>query len=184
MSRRTLLAAALALVIAAPMAALAQDAKPADSSAGNNNSGDRNRGGGPGGRWDPQRMTEYMKERLGVNDEEWKVLEPKMQKLRDARRDAMGSMFGGGGSRSGRGDSNAGGGSSGDTRSATDTASRELRDVLDKKDSTAEQITAKLTAFREARDKAKATLATAQKDLKEVLTQRQEAVLVSMGMLD
>ncbi len=52
------------------------------------------------------------------------------------------------------------------------------------RDATAEEINAKLTAYREARDKARQTLAAAQKDLKDVLSQRQEAVLVSMGMLD
>ena len=42
----------------------------------------------------------------------------------------------------------------------------------------------KLKTLREARDKARAELQTAQKELKEVLTQRQEATLVSLGMLE
>ena len=56
--------------------------------------------------------------------------------------------------------------------------------ALENKDTPADQIAAKLTALREARAKAKADLETAQKDLKEVLTPRQEAVMVSMGMLE
>jgi Spy/CpxP family protein refolding chaperone len=69
-------------------------------------------------------------------------------------------------------------------RSPLELAQRELSQVLDNKDSTADQITAKLKALREARDKARAELASAQKDLKEILTPRQEAVLVNMSMLD
>ena len=123
-----------------------------------------------------------MKERLAVNDEEWKVIQPKMEKVMEARRESGG--FGGGfGGRGG-----PGGGRGGDDanrqRSAVETASRELRDLLENKDATAEQITAKLTALREAREKAKTNLTAAQKELKEVLTQRQEAVFVTMGMLE
>jgi hypothetical protein len=38
--------------------------------------------------------------------------------------------------------------------------------------------------MREAREKARKDVADAQKDLKEILTQRQEAVLVINGMLE
>ena len=63
-------------------------------------------------------------------------------------------------------------------------ASADLRTALENKDTPADQINAKLTALREARDKARAEVAAAQKELKEVLTPRQEAVLVTMGMLE
>src|SRR2546427_508890 len=59
-----------------------------------------------------------------------------------------------------------------------------LRTVLDNKDSKPEEIKAALAALRDAKDKSKTTLATAQKELKELLTQRQEAVMVNMGYLD
>ena len=48
----------------------------------------------------------------------------------------------------------------------------------------ADTITQKLKALREAREKAQAELAASQKELKELLTQRQEAVLVINGMLE
>jgi hypothetical protein len=168
MSRRTIFAALLAVLMAAPV--LAQDSnQPREGER----SGDR---GGDRSRFDPGRFNDMIKERMGVTDEEWKVIEPKFTKVAEARRETMGGMFGGFRGRDDRGGS--------ENRSAMQTASRELRDTLENKDATAEQIQAKLKAYREARDEARAKLAAAQKDLKEVLTQRQEAVLVSMGMLD
>jgi hypothetical protein len=59
-----------------------------------------------------------------------------------------------------------------------------LRDTLDNKDASAADIDSKLKALRDAREKSRAELAAAQKDLKEVLTGRQEAVLVVNGMLE
>ncbi len=47
-----------------------------------------------------------------------------------------------------------------------------------------EELKAKLAALRDARAKARADLEAAQKDLQEVLTPRQEAVLVAMGMIE
>jgi Spy/CpxP family protein refolding chaperone len=178
MSRRTMFAALLTVLMAAPVMAQDSTNRPGQSGGGSGSSergGDR---GGDRGGFDRGRMTDMIKERMGVTEEEWKVIEPKFNKVSEARREQMGAMFG---AYRGRG-----GDSSGDSqnRSAMQTASRELRDTLENKDATAEQIQAKLTAFREAREKAKATLVSAQKELKEVLTQRQEAVLVSMGMLD
>ena len=64
------------------------------------------------------------------------------------------------------------------------TAAAALQAVLDNKDSTPDDIKAKLTALRDAKTAAKADLTKAQTDLREVLTVRQEAVLVTMGYLD
>jgi len=130
------------------------------------------------GNFDPaqfrEQMMNRMKEQLGSNDDEWKVLSPKIEKLMTAQRDARVGGFGGGGRRGG------------DTQNQTATAkaSAELRTALENKDTPAPEIAAKLTALREARDKARAELTAAQKELKEILTQRQEAVLVTMGMLE
>lgn len=146
-------------------------------------------GGGPGGgNWDPQamreRMEQRMKESLGItNDEEWKALQPKLQKVQTLQFQAMagrGGMFGGGRQRGG-----GQGGPGGDQmQSPVATASRELRETLDNKDSTPEQIKAKLTALRDARAKAREELTAAQNELKELLTARQEAALVAQGTLE
>jgi Spy/CpxP family protein refolding chaperone len=69
-------------------------------------------------------------------------------------------------------------------RNPVEQASNDLRKVLEDKASTEDQIKQKLTAFREARDKARTELTSAQKELKEVLMPRQEAVLVTYGLVD
>ena len=141
------------------------------------------------GNFDPARfreeMMKRMQEQLGASAEEWTVIQPKLDKVMTAQREAMNSR-GFGGSRGGRGGDRDRGGSSADNQpqSPVQTASRELRETLENKEAAPEQITAKLTALREARNKMKEQLATAQKDLQSVLTPRQEAVMVSMGMLE
>ena len=59
-----------------------------------------------------------------------------------------------------------------------------MRTTLDDKNAAPETIAKKLAGLREAREKARKDVADAQKDLKEILTQRQEAVLVINGMLE
>ena len=154
-------------------------------------------GGGGGGRgnFDPAafraQQEARMKESLGVNDEEWKVLQPKIQKVTDARQ-AIGFGGGGGGGFGGRG-GRGGGGAATDPAAAPATsrpanpvadARRDLATLLANKDSTPEQIKAKLDEFRKARDAARDTLKKAQDDLKSVCTARQEAVFVSNGTLE
>src|SRR5690349_3289506 len=138
------------------------------------------------GQFDPaqfrERMMNNIKERLGASDDEWKVLEPKVEKVMTAQRDARaGGGFGGfGGGRRG------GGGGGGDQQPTTEVgkASADLRTALENKDTPADDIAKKLAAYREARDKGRAALQASQKELKEILTQRQEAVMVNMGMLE
>ena len=144
------------------------------------------------GNFDPAemraRMEARMKEQLGVNDDEWKVLQPKVEKVMNAQRDARagggGAFGGGGGGRGGGGGNGGGGGGDNQPQSAVAKASADLRTTLENQNASAQDINAKLTALREARAKAKGELEAAQKELKEVLTARQEAVFVSMGMLD
>ena len=65
-----------------------------------------------------------------------------------------------------------------------ENASRELRETLDNKDSTPDQIKVKLQALRDARVKAHEELVAAQAELKELLTARQEAALWRQGTLE
>ena len=135
------------------------------------------------GNFDPQqfrqRMEDRLKEQLGVTDDEWKALQPKVEKVMDAQRDAMGGrgMFRGG--RRGS-DPNA---NTGPTTPVQEKA-RELQTTLENKDAKPEEIKAALIAYRDARTKARADLTKAQDELRELLTTRQESVLVMMGMLD
>jgi hypothetical protein len=149
--------------------------------------------GGPHGQWDPEtmkkrfeefrkQMSQQMQKDMGATDEEWKVLEPKIQKLTElgmkTRGGAMGSRF----FRIGMG------GADNEKPTAVETASDDLKKVLADKNATPDQVKKALTTYRDARDKskqdAKQELEKAQKDLREILTQRQEAYLVTRGLLD
>jgi hypothetical protein len=142
------------------------------------------------GNFDPaqfrQRMMDRLKEQLGSTDEEWKVLQPKVEKVSTAQNNARGGGgFGGGGRGRGR-DGGGGGGGGGDNAPQTPVAraSRDLRTALENKDTPAADIQAKLAAYRDSRKKANEELEAARKELKELLTQRQEAILVVNGMLE
>lgn len=120
---------------------------------------------------------------LAPTDEEWKALQPKVEKLLTAR-DAAGTgrmMMGGmGGGRGGAAPAPA----EGAVVTPVEKATNDLRTTLDNQSAKPEEIKAKLTALREAREKAKQDLAKAQGDLREALSLRQESQCVLMGMLD
>ncbi len=63
-------------------------------------------------------------------------------------------------------------------------ASAALTQVTQKEDATAEEIKAALDAYRQAREKLRRELAATQESLRELLTPRQEALLVLMGLLN
>jgi hypothetical protein len=60
---------------------------------------------------------------------------------------------------------------------------KDLKDALDA-NAPAADVKAKMAALREARAAAKQDLTKAQAELKELLTQKQEATLLMMGMLE
>ncbi len=60
----------------------------------------------------------------------------------------------------------------------------DLRSTLQDKDANQDEIKSKLAALRGARAKAKADLAKAQGNLRDMLTVRQEAAMVMMNVLD
>ena len=146
------------------------------------------------GNFDPaqfrERQMNRIKEQLGATDDEWKAIEPKVDKVMNAQREARGGFGfgGGGGGGGGRGGGGGGGGGNAGTPPAPTTAlgkaSLELRTTLEDKNAAPETIAKKLAAVREAREKGRKDVADAQKELKEILTQRQEAVLVINGMLE
>jgi hypothetical protein len=155
------------------------------------NRGDRGPGG-PGGRrgFDPeamqQRMMQMMQEQLGASDEEWKVIQPRLSEVMTLQQSAnvgrrgMRGMFG----RRGRGNR---GGEEQTAEASTDPvqkAAEELQQTLDKEAPSTTEIQNKLLALRGAREQAKQKLAAAQQKLRDVLSVKQEAQLVLMGMLD
>jgi hypothetical protein len=132
-------------------------------------------GGGRGGR-----MMDYIKSQLGATDEEWTVLEPKLQKVMDLNRDLMAGRFGFGG----RG--RRGGAAETATAPTTDLGEKikALSDTLDNKDADPKDIKQKLDAVRDARERVRSELVKAQADLKDHLSVSQEARLVLMGVLE
>jgi hypothetical protein len=148
------------------------------------------RAGGRGG-FDPEqirkRMAERLKETLGATDEEWKVLEPKIEKVIAAGMEVRGGGMGMMG-RTGRGPGGDRGGEAATSQPAPTTetgkTSQALAKVLANKEAKADEIKTALQALRDARAKAKAELEKAQKELRDVLTVRQEAQFVMTGMLE
>lgn len=125
-----------------------------------------------------------MKESLGVTDEEWKVLQPKIEKVQTLSRQVRGGMMRG---MFGRGNRPGGGNPPAPaegTQTPVEKALADLQKVLENKDAKPEDVKPVLEAYRLARAKATEELQKAQKELKEVLTVQQEAKLVAAGVLD
>jgi len=151
-----------------------------------------------------------LKDQLASTDDEWKVIKPKVEKVQTTQMGTFSGMgmgpMGGmgrrgpggpgggpggpgggpggqGGPGGGPGNRGPGGfGGMGDSKLAQ--AQTELRTALENKDTPSTDITKKLTAYREIRDKARADLQAARKDLKELVTPRQEAILVIWNLLE
>lgn len=151
------------------------------------------------GNFDPaemqKRIDDYMKERLEPKDDaEWKIISERITKVTDARRAtqafATGGGFGGGrgrGQGGQPGDAAGAGGQGGRGRGgpfgAEPNADVEaLRKAIEDK-APADQLKPLLAKVRDARKAADAKLDAAQSELKMVLTIRQEAVALTMGLV-
>jgi hypothetical protein len=170
--------------------AFAQAAGGAGGRGGNNGGGRQRGGNNNGGNFDPAAMRErYMtqlKEQLGSPDEEWKLLQPKLDKVLTVQRETRTrGNFGGGRTRGGNNqDANATPAAPAQPQSAVAAASDDLRKAVADKGTSPEDLSKKIAALREAKEKAKNDLAAAQKELRELLSARQEAVLITNGILD
>ncbi len=158
---------------------------------GNKTLAQQDQGGRP--RFDPaqmrERMMERYKETLEVsNDDEWKALQPLIQKVMDARMASFSGMGRGMFGPPRRGGDNAGDQGGGPRRGGGmfgGTASPEaeaLQKAIDAKAPKAE-IKAALAKYVESRKAKQAELEKAQDDLRKVLTARQEAIATLNGLL-
>jgi hypothetical protein len=155
------------------------------------------------GNFDPeqmrQRMMDSYRERLEVKgDDEWKIIQERIQKVTDAQRDVRafsGGGFGGFGRGGGRpgGDGNAPGGNDQGARRGgrggfggfggePSPEVEGLQKAIESKAS-ADELKSKLAKVREARKDKEAKLEKAQDDLRKVLSVRQEAGAVLAGLL-
>ncbi len=151
--------------------------------------GGRGGRGGPGGGFDPaqmqQRMLENIREQMDVKDDaEWKIIADRITKVNEARRDIG---FGGGGMRRmfrppGGDAQNADQGNRrrfGPEPGAEEAA---LEKAIDSKAPKAE-LKAAMTKFRAAKKEKEAKLEAAQEELLKVVDTKQEALLLSMGIV-
>ena len=126
-------------------------------------------------------MLDAIKDQLQASDKEWEALSPKIEKVMDARRNtATGAGMSWSSSNGAAPVFRAG--NTPDTPPGK--AMQQVKTAIEDKDISNDEILKKLAAMREAREKARAELAAAQKELKEACTPRQEAILVTLGQLD
>jgi len=125
-----------------------------------------------------ERMLQGMQRQLGVSEEEWKTIAPSLKQIVAIQWEM----------RSGARMMRRPGVEDGDQASATlsmlAAAQRDLARTLEQQDASADEITSKLKALREARNKARKEMQDAQKKLKQEVKPRQEAILVLDGILD
>jgi flagellar biosynthesis chaperone FliJ len=114
-----------------------------------------------------QRTIDRLQKDLGVSDSEWAVIKPRIETVYDLVHPVP--QFGAGGEQ---------------PTNPADLSKGELRRLLSNKETPPEQIKAALTALRSAREKARQDLAKARQDLRQLMTVRQEAVLVLGELLD
>jgi hypothetical protein len=108
-----------------------------------------------------------------------------IEKVQAKQREAVSGRFGGFGGRGGPGgggDRDRGGDRGGNRGGSAE--SQALREAIEKDGTAPEEIKAKLAAVREQRKKAQGELEAAREELRKVLTVRQEAVLVTFGILE
>ena len=140
-----------------------------------------------------QMFTGNLRKTLDFSEEEWQIIEPRLQKVvtLSAKSSGMGGRKGGpmGQVRSGGKGKDDTGNQTGQSRSPREQTAmgsllEDLNTVLKSEDATPSQIEEKLAAVRVAREESKIDLAKAQAELRELLTLRQEALLVMMGILN
>jgi hypothetical protein len=155
---------------------------------GNGGPGGGQGGGGQFRNFDPaqfqQRMMDNIRDQLDfTNDTDWSAVQPLVQKVMDARRDVggggMGRMFG-----RNRGGQNGGPGGRGGMFGGQPSPEQEaLQNAIDDNAPSA-QIKDLLAKYRASQQAKQAKLEAAQADLKAVLTTKQEAQAVLLGLVN
>ena len=166
--------------------------------------------GGGGGGFNPAQLRQAILGRIqgqvGFTDDEWTVVEPRLWRIVGLQAQTGSGQIGSAAGmmrRLGRGRGGGGGpgavpagGMNFDPNAIMSQifndgkpipaleAEQGLEALLDDPNSSTDQIEIKLREYRDAVKKAKTELAAAQKDLQNLLTVRQEAILVQMGLID
>jgi hypothetical protein len=157
-----------------------------------NNGGPGGRGGRSGRNFDPAQRQQWMMERYKemlevTSDDEWKAIEPRVQKVMEARRAMFSGMGRGFFGRGRRGSDNGQASDQSQRRrggmfGTPSPEAEALQRAIDSKASNAE-IKAALAKYAASRKAAQAELEKAQQSLRELLTPRQEAIATLNGLL-
>jgi len=117
--------------------------------------------------WQRERIIENLKQQLGGSEEEWKVVQPRLDAVYLLRNPPMSFAP--------------------EDVSASALVFRlttELQQLVSVKETKPEEIKTKLTALRAAKEQVRQELSKAQQNLRQILTIRQEAILVLNRLLD
>lgn len=142
------------------------------------------------------RMQERVRELLEVkNDDEWKLISARVEKVQEAQREVrslsgnIGLLFSRGGDQGGGGGGDQGGrtrgpgGPGGSLFGGTPNPDSEAFSKAVQNKAPTEELKQRMARVREARKNAEAKYEKAADDLRQVLTVRQEATLVAIGLL-
>ena len=162
-----------------------------DNGGGGGQGGGQGGGGGYRQRFDPQQMQQRIMDNIRdhlefTNDTDWSAVQPLVQKVLDARRDAdtgarlMRSLFRG---RNRGGDNGDNGRPRGGMFGQPSPEEESLQNAVDQ-NVPAEQIKDLLKKYQAAQKAKREKLQQAQEDLRSVLTTRQEAQATLLGILD
>ena len=134
------------------------------------------------------RALERLRVQLGATDVEWKVLGPKLETLIRSRQEVRAGIRGvgrgafAGGFGGGRG--LGGFPSAGGEPSEVEEAAEAVRAAAEDPDVGPREAARRLATYRKAREKARERLDKAEREVKELLTQRQEGILLMMGLVE
>ena len=142
-----------------------------------------------------QMLGDRFKEILELSDDEWTVIGPKVIKVLEMSFQQRGNpmnmrmMFGNRGPQGQQGPQgqrqfSQRGNNPAFSSGTGDESIQELQKLLENKNASAAEIKSLVTKVRKDREKMEQEKMAAQKELRELLTVRQEAILISMGLLD
>ncbi len=157
-------------------------------------------------KWIEEQQTRAMQQTLGVDENQWKIIEPKLKKVQACREEAFVgtqppfqssfSSFSGPGGFAGGFQFQFGGTMQGNSLQSSSSLDpnhqltdgeailRELQMLVQDPQTTPDEITRGLNALRQARARGKQKWVRAQQELRQVLDFRQQATLTMMGLLE
>lgn len=118
--------------------------------------------------WQRQMAFERLKDQLRIPEQEWPVVKPRLQAVYNLVHPVDVIQMGNNGS----------------PKAELEQSMRELSALIQSDKPDIDQIKGKLAAYRTAKGKADRELAAARQSLRQVMSLRQEAVLVLNGLLD